>query len=92
MVIDPKYFISYFENVYKEVIHLIYLCIKGGSGNEATKLTRAQSIFALAWFHAVVQERRTFIPQGWCKFYEFSDGDLKAGLEVLNQLFRQLNR
>jgi len=24
---------------------------------------RAQSLFALAWFHAVVQERRTYIPQ-----------------------------
>jgi dynein heavy chain 2 len=41
-------------------------------------------VFALAWFHAVVQERRIFIPQGWCKFYEFSDSDLKAGLQVSN--------
>jgi dynein heavy chain 2 len=49
-------------------------------------VARAQAVFALAWFHAVVQERRIFIPQGWCKFYEFSDGDLKAGLEVLDQL------
>lgn len=24
---------------------------------------RAQALFALAWFHAVVQERRTYIPQ-----------------------------
>lgn len=43
---------------------------------------RPRTIFALAWFHAVVQERRIFIPQGWCKFYEFSDSDLKAGLQV----------
>lgn len=49
-------------------------------------VTRAQAVFTLAWFHAIVQERRIFIPQGWCKFYEFSDGDLKAGLEVLDQL------
>lgn len=46
---------------------------------------KAQAIFVLAWFHAIVQERRIFIPQGWCKFYEFSDSDLKAGLEALNQ-------
>ena len=63
-----------------------------GSGSDTTSLIRAQSIFALAWFHAIVQERRTYIPQGWCKFYEFSDGDLKAGLEVLNQLYKRMNR
>jgi hypothetical protein len=27
-------------------------------------ITRAQMLFILAWFHAIVQERRTFIPQG----------------------------
>ncbi len=51
--------------------------------------THSQTVFALAWFHAVVQERRTYIPQGWCKFYEFSDGDLKAGHDALDQLQKQ---
>ena len=50
---------------------------------------QAQAIFTLAWFHAIVQERRVFIPQGWAKFYEFSDGDLRAGLEVLDQLSKR---
>lgn len=50
---------------------------------------RAKALFALACFHAVVQERRTFIPQGWAKFYEFSDADLRAGSEVLQQLFKK---
>ena len=71
---------------------LLYKTFHAGNGSDTTSLIRAQSIFALAWFHAVVQERRTYIPQGWCKFYEFSDGDLKAGLEVLNQLYKRMNR
>ncbi|XP_061923239.1 dynein cytoplasmic 2 heavy chain 1 isoform X1 [Entelurus aequoreus] len=51
------------------------------------KLLRAQSLFCLAWFHAVCQERRNYIPQGWTKFYEFSLSDLRAGFEILDRLF-----
>ncbi|KAG2486208.1 hypothetical protein HYH03_015170 [Edaphochlamys debaryana] len=45
---------------------------------------RAQLLFVLAWFHAVVQERRTYIPQGWTKFYEFSFADLRSGMDVIS--------
>lgn len=38
-----------------------------------------QLLFILSWFHALIQERRKYIPQGWSKYYEFSFGDLKAG-------------
>ena len=31
----------------------------------------------------MVQERRTYIPQGWSKFYEFSFGDLRSGSAVM---------
>lgn len=44
---------------------------------------RAQALFLLAWFHAIVQERRNYIPQGWSTFYEFSFGDLRAGAHVV---------
>ena len=44
---------------------------------------RSRLMFLLACFHAVMQERRTYIPQGWTKFYEFSYGDLKAGTYML---------
>lgn len=44
---------------------------------------RAQLLFLLAWFHAIVQERRNYIPQGWRKFYEFSFSDLRSGVDVI---------
>jgi len=44
---------------------------------------QSQLMFLLAWFHALLQERRTYIPQGWIKFYEFSLGDLRSGLGVV---------
>jgi dynein heavy chain 2 len=54
-------------------------------------LPRARSplLFLLAWFHAVVQERRTYLPQGWSKAYEFSVGDLRAGAMVLDAVARR---
>ncbi len=53
---------------------------------------KSQLSFVLAWFHAVVQERRTFIPQGWTKFYEFSSADLRAATDVIGSMvpFRPL--
>uniref|UniRef100_A0A4W3JMF3 Cytoplasmic dynein 2 heavy chain 1 n=1 Tax=Callorhinchus milii TaxID=7868 RepID=A0A4W3JMF3_CALMI len=52
-------------------------------------LERAQSLFSLAWFHAICQERRNYIPQGWTKFYEFSLSDLRAGYEIIDRLFEE---
>ena len=49
-------------------------------------VVRSQALFALAWFHAVVQERRMLIPQGWSKFYEFSLSDLRAGASIIDRL------
>ena len=38
---------------------------------------------ALFILHSVLQERRNFIPQGWCKFYEFGDADVKAAIDFI---------
>eukprot|EP00736_Rhodelphis_marinus_P001173 Rmarinus@m.17616 len=45
----------------------------------------AQMYFVLAWFHAIVQERRKYIPQAWTKVYEFSTADLRSGADVLRE-------
>jgi dynein heavy chain 2 len=52
------------------------------SGNEL----RSQVIFVCAHFHAIMQERRTYIPQGWTKFYEFSQSDLQSACETVSML------
>lgn len=38
---------------------------------------------ALFLFNAVLQERRSYIPQGWSAWYEFSDSDLKAAMDII---------
>ena len=45
---------------------------------------RSQIMFGLAFTHAVVQERRKYLPQGWSKFYEFSLADLRSALNVVS--------
>merc|ERR1719410_77177 len=53
-----------------------------GEGSEV----RSQVIFLCAHFHAIMQERRSYIPQGWTKFYEFSSSDLASGCETVSML------
>ncbi|KAG8470560.1 hypothetical protein KFE25_008981 [Diacronema lutheri] len=50
---------------------------------QAGSVQRAQTLFVLAWFHALLQERRTYIPQGWSKFYEFTAADLRSAADLL---------
>ncbi|CAF4386700.1 unnamed protein product, partial [Adineta steineri] len=55
-------------------------------------VARSQTLFVLAWFHAIIQERRKYIPQGWTKFYEFSQADLRAGYEIIHRLTERAAR
>lgn len=52
-------------------------------------VTFGRTMFAAAWFHAVVQERRIYIPQGWSLFYEFSDSDLRATTDLITRIFAE---
>lgn len=54
------------------------------SGSEV----RAQLLFLLAWLHGILQERRTYVPQGWTKAYEFSFADLRAAVQTLDAMLR----
>eukprot|EP00939_MAST-03C_sp_MAST-3C-sp1_P003513 g3513.t1 len=45
---------------------------------------RSRLYFLLAWFHAVVLERRRFCPVGWTKSYGFGDSDRKCSLNAID--------
>ncbi|XP_047352693.1 dynein beta chain, ciliary-like [Vespa velutina] len=52
--------------------------------DSATKETEFKAIlFALCYYHAVVNERKKFGAQGWNKSYPFSVGDLTISISVL---------
>lgn len=44
--------------------------------------------FVLSYFHALIQERRNYIPQGWTKSYEFNYGDFRAGTQLSQEVSR----
>uniref|UniRef100_A0A183BTS1 Cytoplasmic dynein 2 heavy chain 1 n=1 Tax=Globodera pallida TaxID=36090 RepID=A0A183BTS1_GLOPA len=54
--------------------------------------SKAKSVFVLHWLHAVMQERRNFIPQAWLKAYEFSEADLRTAKMALQSLFGIVER
>jgi len=49
---------------------------------------KSQLVFILSYFSSLIQERRTYIPQGWSKYYEFSPGDFKAGVMLLDSIIQ----
>ena len=51
-----------------------------------------QSLYCMSVLHALLQERRTYIPQGWTKFYEFSFSDLKVSYETLLEYLNRIKK
>ena len=56
----------------------------GKEAGGSTAAGREGLRFCLAWLHGVLQERRSYLPVGWSKFYEFSEADLRAGADVVD--------
>ncbi|KAL3266572.1 hypothetical protein HHI36_010736 [Cryptolaemus montrouzieri] len=44
--------------------------------------------FSIACLHAILQERRTYIPQGWSKWYEFADIDFSTCVRLLEDTWQ----
>ncbi|OHT00931.1 Cytoplasmic dynein 2 heavy chain 1 [Tritrichomonas foetus] len=44
-----------------------------------------RSLISLAYLHGVLQERRAFIPVGWSQFFEFTQADLNAATQIIEQ-------
>ncbi|CAG9863949.1 unnamed protein product [Phyllotreta striolata] len=47
----------------------------------------AKIFFVIACVHALFQERRKYIPQGWSKFYDFSDADLSTSVKLVEDIW-----
>jgi dynein heavy chain 2 len=69
----------------KNNITRLYGALKPGV-LESGSVIMAQSVLVLSWFHAVIQERRNFLPQGWSKFYEFSLADYKSTIDIIEAM------
>ncbi|CAH1986240.1 unnamed protein product [Acanthoscelides obtectus] len=49
--------------------------------------TSAKIFFVVSCVHALLQERRKYIPQGWSKPYDFSDTDLSTSIKLIEELW-----
>lgn len=41
--------------------------------------------------NSVLQERRSYIPQGWSKWYDFSESDLRTAMSIINWMEKSAN-
>lgn len=41
--------------------------------------------------NSVLQERRTYIPQGWSKWYDFSESDLRTAMSIISWMEKSAN-
>ncbi|KAK5644082.1 hypothetical protein RI129_007927 [Pyrocoelia pectoralis] len=63
----------------------------GASYVEKLNPTGSRLFFILSCIHALLQERRTYIPQGWSKAYEFNDTDFSTAIRLTVELMQSPN-
>lgn len=66
-----------------------YAAEQDQQGKSQPKSLKMRLVFFI--MTAVLQQRRQFIPQGWSKYYEFGEADLKAALGILKWMDQQLH-
>lgn len=47
---------------------------------------------SLLILYSTLQERRSYIPQGWCNWYDFGDSDLRAAIDFITWMEKSLSR
>ncbi|XP_066245842.1 cytoplasmic dynein 2 heavy chain 1 [Euwallacea similis] len=67
-------------------IQRIYSSIGEKYENKLSR-TSARIFFVFSYVHALLQERRKYIPQGWSQYYEFNHIDMQTGLNLTEELW-----
>ncbi|XP_030382925.1 cytoplasmic dynein 2 heavy chain 1 [Scaptodrosophila lebanonensis] len=67
-----------------------YAAMQLDQGNKQQQAKCLKMRVVMFLLSAVLQQRRQYVPQGWSKYYEFGEADLKAALGVLSWMDAQL--
>ncbi|XP_055916348.1 cytoplasmic dynein 2 heavy chain 1 [Eupeodes corollae] len=66
-----------------------YLIGMAANQTKDAKITKLRVVLFI--LNSVLQERRKYIPQGWSKWYEFGDSDLRSAMEIIQWLEKSIS-